>query len=513
VKKATSSLLVNSFSNWAHQGTTALVAAILMPYCISRLGQDTFGCYVIGMSFIGSLNLMDMGISPSLVRFFSQGLNRKDYRQVAQTFTAAFLVLGLFGLIGSAVCILGEPTLDKYYKVPENLSTDFAYLFYCLGVTFLLHLSNSNPGGLLSGANKYYIKNSVGIFTSIIRLVLVVVAFEFWSPSLTALGVAALASEFLRSVLLLFFSWRITAGHRLISFANLNRKTFVSLGQFSALNFVGTISSIVLLQFPPLVIGIFLNLDTVTAYAPAMLVANAMGLFVSGLCSPLVPIASEEKERGDGGRLSIWSIRIGQINAMVALAAVLPFIIFGHEITSLWLGPDLAWTWQIIAILSFGMTLSLTQSGTYFLALGASSIAPIAWSFLVVAILTLGSISLGMYQFGWGLLEVTICIAVIRLVRSVIYIPWAYSKLFNYHWGVYMWEVFGKIGIIATISGGVFFTAKVLLSNQLENYFVLFSMLIAMELTFAALAYRWGMRKENQYLIKQLFAKIAPWKS
>ena len=513
MKKTTSSLIINSFSNWAHQGTTAVVAAILLPYCISRLGENTYGCYAIGMSFINSLNLMDLGISRALVRFFSQGINRKDYLQVTKIFTAAFLVLGLFGLIGGAACIFGEPALDKYYKVPENLGTDFAYFFYCLGVTFLLRLSNSNPAGLLSGANKFYIKNGVGIFVSLGRLVMIIVVFELISPSLTALGLAALISELLRTILLLFFSWRITAGYRLISFHSLDRKTFVSLGQFSALNFVGTISSVVLLQVPLLLIGIFLNLDSVTAYAPAMLAANAMGLFVGGLCSPLVPIASEEKERGENGRLSIWAIRIDQINAMVALVFVLPFIVFGHEITTLWLGPDMAWTWKLIAISSLGLTLSMAQSGTYFLALGASSIAPISWSYLVAAILAIGSISLGMYQFGWGLLEVAICITLIRLIRSAIYIPWAYSKLFDYNWGLYMWEVFGKIGIIATVCGAAFLMAKIFIGQLLENYLMLFFMLIAMELTFAALAYIWGMRKENQYLVKQLFAKIVSWKS
>ncbi len=136
--------------------------------------------------------------------------------------------------------------------------------------------------------------------------------------------------------------------------------------------------------------------------------------------------------------------------------------LFGRDWLTVWLSRDFAWTMPIVVVMAGGIILAAVQSANYNLALGASTIAPIAWSALVMAVLVSAGTYIGLHyrHFWWvlvekmelthlsshfiGLFGVAMLVGGIRFIRNVGYIAYSYSKRFGYNYWEYLYLVYVK---------------------------------------------------------------------
>jgi O-antigen/teichoic acid export membrane protein len=408
----------NVSSGWIAQIVFTLVGFILLSYSINRLGEQGFGVYQLARSALVFFMFLQLGMGPTLVRFYSQAIAKDDQEQMRKISSTAQLLLGGLGLIASLLCLALIPIFIRFYEIPLELVRETTGLLICMAVSLFLNMTFIVPQGLMYGSNRYDLANGVDIVGHLIRLGLVVVLFELLHPSVFFLGVAMLSGDLFRFVALFLIGAKQLGRSVCFSFRYVGHETMGSLLGFSMLNLANSVAQAVVFQGPVLIIGKVLGEEMVTAFAPALLIASAMQGFLGQTTRPLVPLASRNREVNGGAALGKWAIQMGQIAAFVGFAIVLPLTTFGPEIMTFWLGEKLTWIWPVVAVVTTGVAVSQVQAANYFLALGGGGIKPTVYSQIAMAVTVFTGTLIGTVWFGWHLFAVALYLGSCIFVRN-----------------------------------------------------------------------------------------------
>jgi O-antigen/teichoic acid export membrane protein len=452
----------NAASGWVAQSVFIGVGFLLMPYCISRLGSQGFGIYQLARSALVFFMFLQLGMGPTLVRFCSKAIARKDHEQIKRISSAAQFLLGGLGLLATLLCLAFIPVFLRFYEVPPELRREAAGLLVCMSLSLFLNMTFIVPQGLVYGSGRYDLANALDCIGCLLRLVLVVVLFEFIRPSVLFIGIAMLSESLLRWLTLFAIGRKLLGRSISFSIRYVRRETMVEILGFSMLNLTNSIAAAVVFQGPVLIIGKVLGQEMVTAFAPALLVASAMQGFLGQTMRPLVPLASRDLEENGGSALGLWAIWMGQLAAFIGFAIVLPLAIFGPEVVTLWLGDKLTWIWPVVAVMATGVAISQIQSGNYYLALGGGCIKPTVYSQIVLALVVFCGTALGTSLLQWRLIDVALFLGGGILIRNTFYMAYAYSKKFSYSYGRYLRLVYIAPSLIMLFCGVVGWGLKAL---------------------------------------------------
>ena len=170
---------INAASGWAAQLVFAGVGFILLPYCIARLGVQGFGIYQIARSVLVFFMFLQLGMGPTLVRFCAQSIAKNDLEQIKKISSAAQLLLGGLGLFAALLCLGLIPVFIRFYEIPTEFVGETQGLLVCMALSLFFNMMLIVPQGLVFGANRYDLVSVVDICGHVLRLILIIVLFEF----------------------------------------------------------------------------------------------------------------------------------------------------------------------------------------------------------------------------------------------------------------------------------------------------------------------------------------------
>ena len=114
----------NVLFNWLGTIVNMAVGFFLSPFILHRLGNVAYGVWVVTVSAVGYLVLLDVGMQSSVQRFVSQGYTKHDHQGASEATSAALWVrlqMSAVALILSAVLAVVFPHI---FKVPIELASD-----------------------------------------------------------------------------------------------------------------------------------------------------------------------------------------------------------------------------------------------------------------------------------------------------------------------------------------------------------------------------------------------------
>lgn len=437
---------INAGSGFLAQFIIAGIGFIILPYAMWRLGDEAYGLFQLAMSALVFFLFLQMGMSPTLVRFCAKAIVKKDYDEIHKISSSAQLILSILGFIGMMGMMIMIPFFLRIYNVSEELKTETIGLLLCMAASLFLSILYIVPNGLLLGCNRYDVSNSIEIVTNLLRLGLIVACFELIRPSIWLMGLCMLSSQFFRFTLSFTFAYKYLRKVVFFSVKKANRESLKSLLGFAVLNLVNTIANYFVVQGPILIIGAVPKLGpkAVAMFAPAILIATSLESFLQQMSGPLVPLASKAQADGNIRHLGQMAVQVASIIVSIGLLIVLPLTIYGQEIIGLWLGQEKSNLWLLIAIMAVGIVLSRSAAALSFIALGGGSILPEVYSQVVLGIITFAGVAIGATIFQWSLLLICIFMTFVRWFRCAVYLPWAYSKAFSFTMNEYVTKVFIK---------------------------------------------------------------------
>ncbi|MBP5588932.1 MAG: oligosaccharide flippase family protein, partial [Bacteroidales bacterium] len=98
----------------------ALYGFIMIPILIKYFGKAEYGLIGLAQSVNAYMRLMDMGLTSTNVRFFSNWLTKGDNEKVKKLFSTCTSIYGVVGLINAAVLIVVYFFSDSIFNVTSE---------------------------------------------------------------------------------------------------------------------------------------------------------------------------------------------------------------------------------------------------------------------------------------------------------------------------------------------------------------------------------------------------------
>ncbi len=143
------------------------ISFLLVPYIVNRLGDERFGIWAFLGVFVGYFAVVDLGISPAVVKYVAGYYTSSDFERLNRAVNSAFVAMAL---LMATLCLLGvafsRPFLHLLKISPHNYSEAW---FALLGF-FILMIGQGSLSvfqGVLSGLQRMDLMNLISIGTSI----------------------------------------------------------------------------------------------------------------------------------------------------------------------------------------------------------------------------------------------------------------------------------------------------------------------------------------------------------
>ncbi len=190
--------------NWVGTLANMGVGFFFAPFILHRLGDAAYGVWVLAISVVGYLGLLDLGMQSSVLRFVSKGHTTGDHQGSSDAISAALWVrlqLSSVGLLLSAGLAAVFPI---WFKVPPVLASDARRAILLIGLTTAIAMTFGVASAVLSGLNRYDLQNYVGLTQTAVRVTGIVIVLRT-GHGIVAIAVCELIATMISSVLLVFY--------------------------------------------------------------------------------------------------------------------------------------------------------------------------------------------------------------------------------------------------------------------------------------------------------------------
>lgn len=361
----------NSLFGFAAFLYPTILAIVLTPFIVHRLGAERYGLFSLATVLISVLGLLDFGMSPAIVKFISEAVTRPEGAREADRIIGVSLVFyGVVGGAGGAAAgLAGFFLLGNLFHVSTAARPLASFTFAIAGVGFLLTMVMAAFAAVPLGLQRFDLQARIRIAlaTSTASLTVVMLVIGFGLRGL----IVAVAVEPLIGIL--FFA---RASRRLIPGLRprprWDRALLLRLMSFSGFAFLANVAGLVLFQLDRIVLGAVTGAAAVTFYVIPGSLAQRLHAGVSALANVVLPASSDLFARGETASVHRLYLRGTRIALAFLLSFAIPALCFARPILHYWLGPTFSdkSTTVLQLLVATYLVLGMTTI-PYYLVLGA----------------------------------------------------------------------------------------------------------------------------------------------
>jgi O-antigen/teichoic acid export membrane protein len=458
---------LNVGMNWVSMAVNMVVPFFLMPFVVRHLGPVGYGVWILAVSTVSYLNLLDLGLRSAIIRFVSKSATEGKVDEAQKAIGAALWFRLMIAAVVACISIALALLFPHLFKVPYELqrASQITVLLCALGVA--ITLVSGVFGGVLSGVNRFDITSSITVLQTLGRAVGYVLILRSpighsESKGLIALAYCEFAVLRLSGLLISFAAMKIYPPCR-IRIKRPDLETLKMIWSYSFKTFIIIIAVQIVFYTDNVVVGAFLSVGVVTLYSIAGSLAMYSGQVSAAMGSTFIPMASGMDATGQTKNLQRLLLRGSQAALGLMLPIGITLLLRGKTFIGLWMGPQYSHTsGTILQILLISQFFTIANSTAGQIAFGVDKHKSVAKSAAIEAVFNL-SLSLilvktiGIYGVAWGT-------AISMSVVHLIFWPRYVRKELGVPIRTYLWEGWIKITLCAI----PFAVASVLVDRHLH---------------------------------------------
>jgi O-antigen/teichoic acid export membrane protein len=356
-------IIRNTLFNFLGRFWALVVAFLLTPYIVSKLGLQAYGVWALVLVITSYLGLLDFGVGTAFVKYVAEHEARQDYVALNTFVSTGFaFYLAMSSVIIAFALVFGSVIL-RLLKIPPELM-DSAWFVLVVAAT-ILAFSNAFSvfQGVITGLQRLDVLNIITLVVSVPDIIGTILFLQL-GYGLRGLIVNEVIVFILTTILLVTTAFRLLPGLQLrpvlCTFTSLRR--LVSYGLKVQISQLADLASS---QMNKLLIGYFLGLSSVSLYelgSKAVLTGKRLSLVMA---SAILPAASEIEARQDEETLRRLYIRGSKYLVLIAAPLMLFLLAGAPALIRTWLGPGYTASVLVIQFLSLGHLVHLlTGVGT-----------------------------------------------------------------------------------------------------------------------------------------------------
>lgn len=338
---------------------------VLIPIMIGHLSDVEYSIYKVMQSFAGPLTMFNLGISTIASRCVAKyrASENGDRREKENTLAismivgiAMALVIGICGLLLQKAI---PGVFGRTYSADEIWEAQ--RIFLVLVANTAVHVLTDVFSGCIQGNERFLFTNGIRTMQHILRFGLIVL--------LLYLGFGALAVALIDlgiSVFMLIASagycfLRLRERFRL---TRIDKRELVEIASFSAAILLQAIINQINNSMDNVILGATVSDKAViTMYSSALSIYVIYNSILSVFSGLLLPEATRMvMNRSTGEEMTDLVIKIGRIQATIAVGVVCAFAIAGKDFVRLWIGEAYVRAYDVVLMLMIPVTIPLVQN-------------------------------------------------------------------------------------------------------------------------------------------------------
>ncbi len=346
--------LVNVFSGYGVVLFGAVSAFFLSPFVVHKLGNEAYGTWVLLVSLVGYLGLLDIGVRGAVTRFIAHRHAADDHAASSRYASAG---LFLFSITAAITIIVGAGIalgIGRIFNISPEL-IDTAQVAVFLGaVTMAVAFVGGVYGGIVTGMERFDINAVTEICVQIFRIVAIVLALNAGYELVALASIQLTGGLLILGTNVLLSRWLYPELDM-----SLRRWTRTDLREILDFSIVTTIlrgAGLITLQLDAAVIGMFHPAGLIAYFAVGsnlIVYARSMLDAIAHTITPRISALEGGGELAHAHRLPLVGGRIG---ALVLLPIIMTFLTRGSTFIGLWMGEEYAGpSGQVLWILALGL--------------------------------------------------------------------------------------------------------------------------------------------------------------
>ncbi len=161
-------ILINTGSNVLVMFVKLAMTLIMTPVFVHNLGNYDYGIWQIMTAVLGYMGLLDMGMKPAISRFAAKYLASSKAEKLQELYSTSFVFLLLVGVMLCVFFIVWAFYWPQLLSENDNNIFKYSLLLFIIGAQLLIVFPGYVAESFLEGFQKYYVKNNITIFNTII---------------------------------------------------------------------------------------------------------------------------------------------------------------------------------------------------------------------------------------------------------------------------------------------------------------------------------------------------------
>lgn len=327
------------------------VGFFLAPFLVHRLGNVAYGVWILVMSSINYLGMLDLGMRSSVIRFVSKSYSVGDHHGSSEALSAALWVRVQFSVVAILISIVLAVVFPHLFRVPPELAYTARVTVIVVGLNMAVSLSMGVVGGVLSALNRYDLQTVASLIQLALR-VAAIVYFVSHGYGILAIAICELVAAIIANLITIYFTHRQYPEIRVL-WTRPERTMLRSLWSYSFYAFLSTVALQLIYQSDNLVVGSFLSAGAVTVYSIGNSLCRYADQLLTSMSLTFVPAASAYEATGKLNSLQGLYYNGSRVTLAIALPIIATFLIRGDQFIGLWMGAQYAHTsGQILLVLA-----------------------------------------------------------------------------------------------------------------------------------------------------------------
>jgi len=500
---------VNTLWTWASVGANVVMALVVSPLMILRLGDEAYGLWVLIFSVVEYYTLFDRGIRTAVVKFVAQYWALGEYGELNRTLNTALVSLAAVGVCLFALTLAIAPYGPAFFVISPALEGTFVTISIIAGTGWALSLIFVAASSSLEAVQRFDLAYRIIIVTNVLRVIIIVSLLQF-GFGLTSVVSVAVSARLVQCL----WQWRAFRKHfpqYRWQIADVNRVSFRRLFDYTIHTGPSSIGSLLLDQGPGIVIGHAYSAQYVGYYSlPRRLLQSVLELVHRlGLVTTARSAELAARDQRDG--LVTLGIQSNRYSLVVFLPAAIFLATYGDALFHVWLrNPNfVAMSAPLLPIFVFGTLLSdAMQFNSSSMLYGMARHRAFSWLLLVEGVVA----TVLIYEFArrGDLFSAALASAIVMVLNRGLLTPYLLCRQLDYPTGAYIMRIAGPpIGAGLAVAAVMWACRVTWLPGDSLGQIVIAALLCS--LAFLLLAGRFGVLPGDRAGVLRVVIKRAPY--
>lgn len=338
------------------------VGLVYTPFMMRTLGQSEYGLYALVGSVSAYLNILDMGLANTLVRYTARNRaigTKKREAELNGLFLTVYTIIGLLALLAGYVVYQNFNLIFGHSLSIEEMSRAeimMIILIFNIALTFPFSIFAS----ILQAYERFIFLRVINIARSLAMPVIMVPLLMWGYGSVTMVAIAVLLNIW---SLLMNFWYCCKKIHVHFAWGHFETVFLKEIIVYSFFIFLNAVMDKVYWGSGQFVLGVTSGTLQVAVYAVVMQFLQMFMQFSTAISSVFLPKVTMLVAKGVNSRdLTLFMTRIGRLQMYLIGMIISIFFLLGKNFIVLWAGEGYSEAYSMILLLMFVMSISLVQN-------------------------------------------------------------------------------------------------------------------------------------------------------